>query len=152
MTSFQVTVDANEPERLARFWARLLGYELTPPPDGFETWKDYYLALGEPEDSFPDGSDGADRIRDPEGNGPPFWFQTVPERKDRSVKNRLHLDVRVSDPASGYAERRAVVSARVEEALSAGAVVLRDSDATGGQGMYYFAVLQDPEGNEFCLT
>ena len=31
-----VTFDANDPERLARFWGRLLGWETVPDEDGFE--------------------------------------------------------------------------------------------------------------------
>lgn len=151
MTSFQLTIDANEPERLARFWAPLLGYEMTPPPEGFATWRAFYVSLGEPDESFAEGSDGADRIRDPEGHGPPIWFQIVPERKEPGSKNRLHLDVRVSPEGMAYAERKALVGARVEQALAAGAKLVRDSDAQGGEGAYYSAVMQDPEGNEFCL-
>ena len=38
MTSnlYAVTFDANDPERLARFWAGLLGWEMMPDDDGFE--------------------------------------------------------------------------------------------------------------------
>jgi hypothetical protein len=43
---FQLVIDCAGPDRLARFWAAALGYELEPPPAGFSTWDDYYRDLG----------------------------------------------------------------------------------------------------------
>ena len=62
-------------------------------------------------------------------------FVTVPEGK--AVKNRLHLDVR---PADGSIE------AEVARLVALGA---RRADV--GQGSQPWAVLADPEGNEFCV-
>jgi predicted enzyme related to lactoylglutathione lyase len=66
---------------------------------------------------------------------PLLRFQRVPEAK--GVKNRLHLDIEVDelDPAI----------ARVEEL---GGSVIRSTRTEYG---YDFAVMGDPEGNEFCL-
>jgi hypothetical protein len=71
---FQPVVDCADPDRLARFWAAALGYELTPPPAGFATWDDYYRDLGLPEEEL-DGvlyREGLDHyavaMKDPEGN------------------------------------------------------------------------------------
>ena len=64
---FQLVIDCADPDLLARFWAAALAYELAPPPPGFATWKDFYRDLGLPGDEL---VDGADRISDPEGNGP----------------------------------------------------------------------------------
>src|SRR5260370_21049149 len=64
---FQFVIDCADPDRLARFWAAALGYELAPVPDGFATWNDFYRKLGVPEEEL---VDGADRISDPEGHGP----------------------------------------------------------------------------------
>ncbi len=82
---FQLVIDCADPDRLARFWAAALGYELAPPPVGFSTWQDFYRDLGLPED---DVVDGADRISDPDGSGPRIWFNVVPDAK--RGKNRLH--------------------------------------------------------------
>ena len=60
---------------------------------------------------------------------------TVPEGK--TVKNRLHLDVR---PVDGSHE------AEVERLIGLGA---RPADV--GQGTRPWVVLADPEGNEFCV-
>ena len=37
-TSWGLTIDAEDPARLAAFWADALGYVQADPPDGFETW------------------------------------------------------------------------------------------------------------------
>ena len=79
---FQLVIDCADPDRLARFWAAALDYELEPPPVGFPTWDDYYRDLGVPEEDL---GVGADSISDPEGHGPRIWFQVVPETK--AVKN-----------------------------------------------------------------
>src|SRR5262245_36872464 len=73
---FQLVIDCVAPDRLARFWAQALGYELAPPPTGFPTWNDYFRDLGVPEEEL---VDGADRISDPHGHGPSIWFQVVPD-------------------------------------------------------------------------
>ncbi len=88
---FQLVIDCADPDRLARFWAAALGYELAPTPAEFATWNDFYRELGVPEEEL---VDGADRISDPEGHGPSIWFHVVPDAK--AVKNRLHLDIHAS--------------------------------------------------------
>ena len=68
--SFEVAIDANDPQRLRRFWMVALGYvEQTT-------------------------AEGAVDLVDPTGRGPTIWFQRVPEAK--TAKNRLHLDLLVS--------------------------------------------------------
>jgi len=48
--AWQLTIDSIDPPRLARFWAPVLGYEVQPPPEGFESWNAWYVAVGVPED------------------------------------------------------------------------------------------------------
>ncbi len=59
---FQLVIDCADPDRLARFWAAALGYDIAPPPAGFATWDDYYRDLGVPEEEL---GIGVDRISDP---------------------------------------------------------------------------------------
>jgi hypothetical protein len=68
----------------------------------------------------------------------------VPEPK--SVKNRVHVDV---DPAPGVPvdERRPAVRAHADLLQAHGARMLRELDEPTGWAL----VMQDPEGNEFCL-
>jgi hypothetical protein len=39
----QVTFDCADPDRLAHFWADLLGYELDPPPPGYDSWEAWLI-------------------------------------------------------------------------------------------------------------
>jgi catechol 2,3-dioxygenase-like lactoylglutathione lyase family enzyme len=144
---FQVTIDCADPDRLVRFWADALGYQVPPPPDGYETWPDFYRGIGVPDEEI--GDIGSDRLIDPDGHGPRFWFQQVPEGK--AVKNRLHLDLFVSGGRQAPIEqRRASVEAEAERLVAAGATRFR---TLGEEDIdHYAVVMQDPEGNEFCLV
>ncbi len=102
-------VDCNDALRVGTFWAELLNLPLEADEDGTECWV-------EP------GGDAADIL-----------FVTVPEAK--TVKNRLHIDLRPDDQ-----------DAEVARALALGA-----SHADIGQGTQTWVVLADPEGNEFCI-
>ena len=155
MTKWQLTIDCDDPARMVAFWAPALDYAVQPPPEGFATMNAYYLSLGVPEDELDPDGDGTDRIYDPTGTGPGIWFQPVPERK--SVKNRLHLDLYPTgrDRTLAIEDRRRLVEARVEELAARGATVWRrypddfDDEQTVDS---YFVVMQDPEGNEFCVA
>jgi hypothetical protein len=86
---------------------------------------------------------------DPDGVGPRLFFQEVPEGK--VVKNRIHLDLQVGGGrAVPLATRRQRVDAEAERLGGAGATKLRVFDEPGVD--HYFVVMQDPEGNEFCLS
>ena len=152
MVTWQLTIDANDPARLARFWAPFLGYEVQPPPEGFDSWVAWYRSVGVPEEEL-EGSeeDFIDRIHDPTGGGPRIWFQIVPERK--SQKNRFHFDLYPTgrDRSLPLERRRELVESKVAELVAAGATVhRRATDAEVAN--HYFVVMQDPEGNEFCVA
>jgi Glyoxalase-like domain len=146
MPTFQISVDCADPDRLARFWSEALGYQPEDPPPGFGTWTDYWRAVGVPEAEL-DG--GVDRIVDPEGVGPRIRFQRVPEGK--VVKNRLHLDLLVGGGRRvPLPERRQRVEAEADRLVAAGASRLRVLHEPGVD--HYAVVMQDPEGNEFCVA
>jgi hypothetical protein len=136
----QVTFDCAEPERVARFWCEVLGYVVPPPPEGFATWDDFKRALP-PEDQ---GSWFA--CIDPSGVGPRLFFQRVPEGK--VVKNRVHLDVRVGTGLVGD-ERLAALEAECARLVALGATRVRLLPADDDNESCI--VMQDIEGNEFCL-
>jgi hypothetical protein len=142
---FQLVIDCAEPDRLARFWAAALGYELAPPPAGFTTWNGFYRALGVPEEEL---VDGADRISDPEGHGPSIWFHVVSETK--VVKNRLHLDIHASGEWTDPIEtRRKRVDEEVTRLGGLGATITGPFE----EGLDHYAVgMKDPEGNEFDIN
>jgi predicted enzyme related to lactoylglutathione lyase len=66
-----VTIDANDPERLAAFWGAVLGVEVEERSD-----RGRFVFLER-------------------ASGTLLCFQRVPEPK--TVKNRVHLDVRIED-------------------------------------------------------
>ncbi|HUR08566.1 MAG TPA: VOC family protein [Nonomuraea sp.] len=139
--TFQVTFDCADPDRLAHFWARALGYKLQDPPHGFDTWDAFLDTIGVPEEKRRDAS----AVIDPEGKGPRMYFQRVPEPK--TAKNRVHLDLRIGGgPQTQLAERRAQIDAAVERLVALGATVVGPVEQYG----HYCVVLRDPEGKEFC--
>ena len=137
---FQVTFDCAEPERVARFWCEVLGYVVPPAPKGFASWEDFDRSQP------PEKQGAAFACVDPTGVGPRLFFQRVPEGK--VVKNRVHLDVRVGTGLVGE-ERLAVLEAECARLLTLGAsrfqLLLADEDNES------CLVMQDVEGNEFCL-
>ena len=118
----------------------MLGYVREEPPAGFATWEEALTAWGLPEERWNDKN----AVRDPDGVGPRIFIQKVPEPK--AAKNRMHLDVNVSDGLSG-AERVAKVRAEAERVIALGASVVDEMTELGE----FWIVLRDPEGNEFCL-
>jgi hypothetical protein len=148
VTEYQLTIDCADPSRLVTFWATALGYVPRPPPEPFPTWRDFYRSIAIPEEELGEG-DCADRLIDPDGRGPGIWFQPVPEGK--VVKNRLHLDLFVGGGRSvPIAIRRERVDARVAALVAAGATAVRTGDHP--ENDHYFALMHDPEGNEFCVV
>jgi hypothetical protein len=139
----QVTFDCADPDRLAHFWAELLGYQLDPPPPGYDSWEAWLIEHGVPESEWNSKS----AVSDPDGRGPRIFFQRVPEQKQH--KNRVHLDVNVGGPrGTPDDERRPAVDAAVERAVALGATKVRLVEELGER----FYVMQDPESNEFCLA
>lgn len=125
-THWTLGCDADDPGRLAAFWAEALGY------------------VDEPGYDDPDGAS----IVDPDGKGPAIGFLRVPEPK--TAKNRVHIDIRVAgEPPWDMAERERLIHAKVAELVAAGATVVREETYDESLG---HVVMQDPEGNEFCVA
>ena len=146
MVFWQLTIDANDPVVLARFWAQALGCQPAPPAEPQTTWHAHYRArLGE-DAAF------SDRLFDPAGLRPPIWFQEVPEAK--AGKNRLHLDLFPTgrDNALPMQERIEIVEAKVAELIRLGASVERRTRHDDPEDPIYAVVMHDPEGNEFCVS
>jgi hypothetical protein len=141
---FQVTFDAGDPDALCRFWVEALDYRMQPPPPGFDTWDAFLESVGVPEDQRNTASAALPR----EGEtGPRLFFQQVPEGK--TAKNRVHLDLRAAPGLTGD-ERMAVLEAECERLVALGATRVQRHEPDTGLSAGHI-VLQDPEGNEFCL-
>ena len=145
MVFWQLTIDAHDPPRLVEFWQHALGYVAAPPEDDTPWYRHYRRRLG-----------GAtafdDRLFDPEGRQPPLWFQAVPEGK--VGKNRLHLDVYATDRDDSLPldARIRLVDDKVTDLVARGATVVGGQRGDDPDDPYYFVTLQDPEGNEFCVS
>lgn len=145
MLFWQLTIDARDPTRLARFWAKALGYQPTPPIEPNTTWYALYRSRLGAAAAFDD------RLFDPTGLRPPIWFQAVPETK--AGKNRLHLDLYPTgrDSALPMQRRVEIVEAKVAELVTLGASVSHRTREDDVSDPVYFVVMHDPEGNEFCV-
>ena len=108
--SVEVCIDVVDPRPVAEFWRDLLGYRVAD-----DLTKDWVHLL-------------------PPAGLPTVNLQRVPEAK--ATKNRLHLDVYVSDPSDW-----------IDRATELGATQLRIHDDPDD----WFCVMADPAGNEFCI-
>lgn len=108
-------IDSPDPAKIASFWEEALGWRRTfDEPD--------QVCLEPPAGSPEDGI------------APDLLFLRVPEAK--TVKNRLHLDLRPKDQAAEVARLEALGARRVD--------IGQDADVT-------WVVLADPDGSEFCV-
>lgn len=137
----QVTFDCADPARMAEFWAHALGYKLQDPPEGWDSWEAWASDQGIPEDDF----NSMSSVVDPDGKGPRLLFQRVPEGK--SAKNRMHLDLNVGIPRDDAQASRTRVKEAAARLECLGAAKLREAEERGE----FWIVMQDIEGNEFCL-
>ena len=112
-----IAIDALDPDRIAQFWCEVLGW----------------VVIDRDEDGL---SIGPAVVSPVAGPGPTIDVFAVPERK--TVKNRLHLDLRADGPD------------RAEELDRLLALGARRVDV-GQDPAVSWTVLADPEGNEFCL-
>ena len=139
---FQVTFDAKDPLALAKFWAIALQYVEQPPPPGFDSWDAFADKMGIPEEE----RTARRSVVDPQGEGPRIFIQRVPEGK--TAKNRVHLDLSVGGgPGTDDATRRSRVEQHVARLIRAGGSEVARMEEYGE----FWIVMQDPEGNEFCV-
>jgi predicted enzyme related to lactoylglutathione lyase len=106
-----VVVDSNDWRRVADFWIAALGYR-----------------------ELEAGESGVEIIGDRDGD-PMLSFVTVPEAK--TVKNRVHLDVRPTGSMTEEVERVTALGGTVRGYIE--------------EGGSFWTQMRDPEGNEFCI-
>jgi predicted enzyme related to lactoylglutathione lyase len=107
---YTVVVDSHEPKQLAEWWAQVLDWKIV-----FESADE--VVVGKDDDTYP-----------------ALIFLPVPE--DKTVKNRLHIDLAPDDQD---------IEVRRIEALGAKRIDIGQAPDTA------WVVLADPEGNEFCV-
>ncbi|TFV65282.1 VOC family protein [Blastococcus sp. CT_GayMR20] len=137
---FQVAIDSAEPHVLADWWAEALGWQVEAQDEGFIRRMVEAGYATEDQTMRHHGAlvwkEGA-AITSPDPDRPRVLFQQVPEPK--TVKNRMHFDVRVG------ADRQEAEVARLKEL---GATELWRAS----QGPHEWVTMADPEGNEFCVA
>ena len=107
-----IVIDAVRPRVVADFWCSVLGWRVLEEDDDF-------ISIAPPDGSWP-------------------MIDVVPVPEHKTLKNRLHLDLR----ADGV-----TTADELERLLELGA---RRVDVGQGPDVTW-VVLADPEGNEFCL-
>lgn len=138
-TRLQVVFDAADPHALVRFWAAAVRYDL----EDHSPVVAQLLTGGQIMDEDVVDVEGRQVFRDlaacsdPEGTGPRLLFQRVPEGK--TAKNRVHLDLQVGAEAA---------PAEVERLIALGAIVAWTTTDRGPTT----TTMQDPEGNELCVS
>jgi predicted enzyme related to lactoylglutathione lyase len=110
----EITIDAEDPEASVAFWERALGYRPVARREP------YVVLAAPPGDARP---------------------RLVIQRVEHVTpgKPRVHMDLRVPDPA-----------AEVARLSSLGATVLREVDETAA-GWSGWTVMVDPQGTVFCV-
>ncbi|WP_439679473.1 VOC family protein [Embleya sp. MST-111070] len=136
------TLDCADALLLADFWKTALGYIDEPPPAPFKTRLEWMAHVAPDEEIVGGVITDAAWLCDPDGVGPRLGILTVPEPK--TVKNRLHLDIRVPWHPDA-AERWARVQAKSAQLVEAGGRVLAEYAG-------HHVTMADPEGNEFCVA
>lgn len=141
--TWQLTMDCADPAAISAFWAEALGYVLQPAPEGYDDWPSFLDSIGVPVEDH----NSASALVDPEGTGHRIYFQRVPEPKQ--VKNRYHIDLPASEgPFQSLDERIPLQDAERDRLLALGATEVGPVHERGSR----WIVMQDPEGNEFCIT
>lgn len=110
------TFDCRDAYTLSKFWEQVTGYREDPDDPNEPEHEENFIG--------------------PDGGEPGLLFINVPEEK--TIKNRLHLDMTPDIPRDE----------EVERLIGIGATVVADHRTPDGKG---WVVLADPEGNEFCI-
>jgi hypothetical protein len=110
-----VTFDCHDAPGLARFWGQALGWNVYTDDDPEVLVSPVF----------------------PPQPGSALLFIPVPE--DRTVKNRMHLDLMPTDRSRDE---------EVVRLVGLGAQIVADHRKPDGQGWVWMA---DPEGNDFCV-
>ena len=134
LTIHEIAIDCVDPRRQAEFWSAALGWEINNGGD----W-DSEVTLGDrsvqANESWCSIASGLPAL-------PYVVFARVPEAK--SVKNRFHFCLKAEDMSVEVSRLVGLGASVVEQR---GRVVAGREDRAED----VWTVMEDPEGNEFCL-
>ena len=140
---YQLVMNCADPDLMARFWAAALGYELEPPPEGFDTWDDWRRDKG-----------CWDLGAAPTASSTPRAARPASGSRYRRTGRRCRTgSTSTSTPAaggrSGRGRRKARIDAAARRLFELGATIL----VATAEGPDFYAVgMKDPEGNEFDIN
>ena len=123
-----ITFAADDPGRLAEFWAAAIDYEVQEAPPG----------LLEAIEAEGGDRNAAAAAVDPTGRGPRLFFKKLPRSSPEQLP--IHLDLEANDRES-----------TVERLTELGATVVETKTETTGPYTETWTVMRDPEGNGFCV-
>jgi len=135
-----VSIHAEDPTALARFWSAVMGY---PEPTGWDP--DDVAALKEAGLS---DDDIAARAEAWDENPAHQRFYFTRYRHERRQRNRMHIDV------TPFEDRRATreeLEAERDRLVALGASEEKTLTDPWGPFDEFAIMMRDPEGNEFCL-
>jgi Glyoxalase-like domain len=135
-----VSIHAENPTALARFWAEVMGY---PEPTG---WPPEEVAAL--RDAGLSDDDIAARAEAWDENPAHQRFYFTRYRHERRQRNRLHIDI------TPFEDRRATrkeLEAECARLVALGASLEKVLVEPWGPFDEFAIMMRDPEGNEFCL-
>jgi phosphoglycolate phosphatase-like HAD superfamily hydrolase len=135
-----ISIHAENPAELARFWGAVMGYPL------WTSWPDDEVAelreAGMTDDELAERAEAWDQ--NPAHQR--FYFSRYSH--ERRQRNRMHIDI---TPFDDRRATRAELEAERDRLIALGATLEKELDGFWGPYEEYAIMMRDPEGNEFCL-
>lgn len=135
-----ITIFAENPAELARFWGAVMGYP------AWESWPDDEVAdlreAGLSEEEI------AARAEAWDGDPTHQRFYFTKYTRERRQRNRMHIDITPFDDRRASREE---LEAEAERLVGLGASIEKVLTEPWGPYEEFAIMMRDPEGNEFCL-
>ena len=135
-----ITIFAENPGELARFWCAVMGYP------AWSSWPDDEVAelraAGMGDDELAERAEAWDQ------NPAHQRFYFTRYSREKKHRNRMHIDVTPFDDRRATKQQLLVESERL---VSLGATIEKVLDGPWGPYDEFAIMMRDPEGNEFCL-
>jgi hypothetical protein len=135
-----VSIHAENPGELARFWCAVMGYP------AWTSWPDDEVA--DLREAGLSDADIAARAEAWDGDPSHQRFYFTRYDRERRQRNRMHVDV---TPFDDRRATRAELEAEAERLVGLGATVEKVLVDPWGPYEEFAIMMRDPEGNEFCL-
>ena len=135
-----VSIHAEDPTALARFWGAVMGY---PEWNG---WPDDEVAALRETGLSDDDIAARAEAWDGDPTHQRFYFSRY--SRERRQRNRMHLDITPFDDRRATREE---LETERDRLIALGASLEKELDGSWGPFEEYAIMMRDPEGNEFCL-